>query len=114
MKKMIFSGLAVLSLFLGCASATYYGRVKVEVIGATAAKKPYGTVECFQSKEKVTASYDVIANMSIEGETGDETGVIKAFQDRAAEIGADAVILDRGNDAAGKNAINRAEAIHFK
>ena len=113
MKKMIFSGLAVLSLFLGCASATYYSRVKVEVIGATAAKKPYGTVEFFQSKEKVTASYDVIANMTVEGEAGDETALIKAFQDRAADIGADAVILYRGSEGPQNGAV-RAEAIHFK
>jgi len=114
MKKMIFSVLAVLTLMVGCESTSYYSRVKVEMVGSPAAKKPYGTVEFFQSKEKVTASYDVIARMSVEGGASTESALIKAFQDQAADIGADGVILYRPDGGSSSGGVYRDEAIHFK
>jgi hypothetical protein len=130
---MIVAGLAILSLLLGCESTPHYNRTKIVMIGATLPKKPYGTVKLFQSKAEVTGSYDVIALMSVEGNPGEESAFIKAFLYRAADVGADAIILYRGGVVAGQqgigaggngvfgflespsqDAVYRSEAIHFK
>jgi len=134
--------LAILSIFLGCAEPTpHYNRTKILTFTATPLpKKPYGTVKLFQSEtpygsaqKEITDKYDVIALMTVEGHAGEEAAFIKAFLYRAADLGADAVILYRGNVVAGQEglavagrnvgfgftnpsqeALFRGEAIHFK
>jgi hypothetical protein len=125
--------LCAMSAILGCESTPHYNRTKIVVTGAALPKKPYGTVKLFQSNSEVTSNYDVIALMSVEGSPGDESAFIKAFLYRAADVGADAIILHRGTVVAGQqgigagakgsfgfletpsqDAVYRAEAIHFK
>lgn len=91
-------------------------------------KKLYGSVRLFQSKEEVPGVYYVSAIMSVEGDSGDEAAFIKAFLYRAADVGADGLILYRvssfnGEDvtiskSAGaanpsQHSVYRGEAINF-
>ena len=141
MRKTIIPILAVVSFLLGCAESTpHYNRTKVLTFEAPLPKKPYGTVKLFQSKtpygsiqDEIAVKYDVIALMTVEGRAGEEAAFIKAFLYRAADLGADAIILYRGSVVAGQeglgggangtfgfrenpsqDAVYRAEAIHFR
>ncbi|MDB6058325.1 MAG: hypothetical protein JWO95_2169 [Verrucomicrobiales bacterium] len=66
--------------------------------GQALPKKPYGSVKLYQSKEEVRGDYDVIGIMTVDGNSGEEALFIKAFLYRAADIGADGVILYRGRE----------------
>ena len=146
--KILLSLLAAILLTVGCEPVPHYNRVAVASLTGTPSDvpvkmhgkvKPYGSVKLFQSKEEVIGNYDVIAVMSVEGQAGDEAKFITAFLYRAADLGADAIILYRVNLAtvttgssggfvvgshggAGwvspgdthNQAFYRAEAIHFK
>jgi hypothetical protein len=135
MKKMILPVVAVLSLILGCESTPHYNRTKIVMVGPTLPKKSYGSVKLFENKVDVTGQYDVLALMSVEGNAGDEAAFIKAFLYRAADVGADAIILYRGSVVAGQEGgawvvgakggfglptnptqdeVLRGEAIHFR
>ena len=101
MKKTLIPLVLVTTLLAGCESTPHYNRTKVVTMGELSPKKPYGSVKLYQSKEEVPGSYDVIAIMSVEGKAGEEAQFIKAFLYRAADLGADAVILHRVSLAAG-------------
>jgi hypothetical protein len=58
--------------------------------------KPYGTVKLFRNKAEIPGKYSVLALMTVSGDPGDEALFIRAFLYRAADIGADAVLLDGG------------------
>jgi hypothetical protein len=100
-------------------------------MGPVLPKKAYGTVKLYEHKEDVTAPYDVMAIMTVDGNAGEEALFMKAFLYRAADIGADGVIFYRGQAtptfqggwfaygyfAPGRITQERAyrgEAIHFK
>jgi hypothetical protein len=125
----------LLPLLAGCESTPHYNRTKVVTTGQTFSKKPYGTVKLYQNKEDVTDPYDVIALMSVEGKAGEEAAFVKAFLYRAADLGADGLILYRvslmGGSEGGawiagngggfglptktvQDAVFRGEAIHIK
>jgi hypothetical protein len=141
MKSTLVFILAILSLALGCAEpTTHYNRTKVLTFEKPLLKKPYGTVKLIQSQtpygsvqNEVEGKYDVIALMTVEGHAGEEAAFIKAFLYRAADLGADALILYRGDVVGGQagmnvavnngaygftnpsqDAVYRGEAIHFK
>ncbi len=141
MRKTIIPLLAVLSVFLGCAEPTpHYNRTKVLTFEKPLPKKPYGTVKLIQSQtpygsvqNEVEGKYDVMALMTVEGHAGEEAAFIKAFLYRAADLGADALILYRGDVVGGQegmaiaakngafgftnpsqDAVYRGEAIHFR
>ena len=101
MKKTLIPLLVIASFLLGCESTPHYNRTKVVTFSQPLPKKPYGSVKLYQSKEEVQGSYDVIAMMSVEGKAGEEAQFIKAFLYRAADLGADAVILYRVSLVAG-------------
>ena len=88
----------------------------------------YGSVQ-----NEIERKYDVLALMTVEGHAGEEAAFIKAFLYRAADLGADALILYRGDVVAGQegmaiaakngalgftspsqDAIYRGEAIHYR
>jgi hypothetical protein len=141
MRRTIIPLLAILSFFLGCAEPTaHYNRTKVLAFEKPLTKKPYGTVKLIQSQtpygavqSEVTGKYEVLALMTVEGNAGEEAAFIKAFLYRAADLGADALILYRGDVVGGQqgmavaakngafgftspsqDAVYRGEAIHFK
>jgi len=142
---MILPILATIWLFVGCSEPVpHYYRVAVAGLNGTPSEvpsskygkvKPYGSVKLFESKDAVTNQYDVIALMSVEGHAGDEAKFVTAFLYRAADLGADAIILYRVNIVTGEeggmaivgknggfalpvnttqDALYRAEAIRFK
>ena len=135
MKKTLVPILIIVSLLLGCESTQHYNRTKVVTLGTPLPKRPYGSVKLYQAKEEVSGNYDVIAMMSVEGKAGEEAQFIKAFLYRAADLGAEGLILYRVSFAAGtegggwilgknggfglpsktsQDAVFRGEAIHFK
>ena len=106
MKKSVVLLLATASLFVGCEPVPHYNRVKaaamagepVEVPVSKQGKvKPYGSVKLFQNKSEVTQKYKVLALMTVSGDPGDEARFITAFLYRAADMGADGVVLDPEN-----------------
>jgi hypothetical protein len=141
MKKTIIPLLVVLALLVGCAEPTpHYKRTKILNLGESFPKKSYGSVKLIQSdtpygtaQKQIEGKYDVIALMTVEGHAGEEAAFIKAFLYRGADLGADAIILYRGNVVSGQDglavgtskggfgytnptqdAVYRGEAIHFK
>lgn len=86
---------AVVALVTGCESTAHYNRTKVVILGPQPPARPLGTVPLYQSKEEVPAPYKVFALMSVEGRAGEEAQFIKAFLYRAADLGADGLILYR-------------------
>jgi hypothetical protein len=142
MRKSLISVIAILLLFLGCSTepTPHYNRTKVLTFQPSLTKKSYGTVKLIQSQtpygavqNEIERKYDVIAMMTVEGHAGEEAAFIKAFLYRAADLGADALILYRGDVVVGQegmaiaarngafgftnpsqDAVYRGEAIHFK
>ncbi|MGA2867396.1 MAG: hypothetical protein ABSF95_23215 [Verrucomicrobiota bacterium] len=125
MKKNLIVIAALACLLLGCEVCPHYNRIRVGTLtgGPVVAlpKKEYGTVKLYQDKSEVTEKYEVIALMSLQGDPGDEPRFIKAFLYRAADLGADGVILYRGQTRGvsgwygitGVAAAYRAEAIRY-
>jgi len=132
MKKSLVLMVVAFCLLAGCEPVRHYNRIRavgftgepVEVPTSKQGKiKPYGSVKLFGSKAEVTERYRVIAIMSVSGDPGDEADFIKAFLYRAADMDADAVVLDRSNSQAGgvagglfATAVSsyRAEAVKFE
>jgi hypothetical protein len=141
MIKSIILILATFLFLVGCAEPTpHYDRTKVLNFGNPLPKKRYGTVQLIQSdtpyssvQKNLERKYDVLALMTVEGRAGEEAAFIKAFLYRAADLGADAIILYRGNVVGGQDgmgvattkggfaftnpsqdAVYRAEAIRYK
>jgi hypothetical protein len=68
--------------------ATFYGP------NVHAAKKQYGTVVPFETPQDVKRPYQVIGFMSCEGNVGEEGGILNAMLYRAADMGADGILLN--------------------
>jgi hypothetical protein len=103
MRKTIAPLFAILLCFSGCSSepTQYYNRTKVVNLAPLWPRKEFGNVKLYQSKDDVQGAYYVAAIMSVEGRAGDEAAFIKAFLYRAADLGADGLILYRVSYAAG-------------
>ena len=116
-------------LLVGCESTPHYNRTSVVTLTEPQPKKPYGSVKLYESEDEVQQPYDVLAILSVDGKAGEEAAFIKAFLYRAADLGADAVIVQRlsvaggtGGGAAGmlmplspsQNAAYRGEAIKYR
>lgn len=103
MNKGTIPLLAIALLLIGCEPVPHYNRVQMASLTGQPNKvpikqhgkvKPYGTVKLFQSRAEVTTPYEVIGIMTVAGEPGDEARFITAFLYRAADMGADAIILN--------------------
>jgi hypothetical protein len=87
--------LLIVLAFVGCEPCPHYRRLEVAAFtGSPVTKKPYGTVKAFPTKEDVKQPYEVIGMMSCEGSAAEEAAIVKAMLYRAADIGADGVILN--------------------
>jgi len=69
--------------------ATFYGQDKPD-------KKPYGTIRPFYTAEEIKQPYEAIGFMSCEGSVAEEGAILKAMLYRAADMGADAILLNPG------------------
>jgi hypothetical protein len=125
MKKHIIIIASVACLLLGCEPCPHYNRIRAGSLTGgpipSLPKKPHGEVKLYQDKSEVTEKYEVFAIMSLTGDPGDEPRFITAFLYRAADLGADGVILYRGPaqgvsgwyGSTGVAAAYRAEAIRY-
>lgn len=95
MNSKILPLLAAL-LMAGCEPCPHYNSLRcAEFAGATPlVKKPYGTITPYQTPADVARAYTVIGFMSTEGSAGDEGAILKAMLYRAADMGADGIILN--------------------
>ena len=100
-KKVLNMKINLLILFSvlilsGCAPCQHYNRLQVAAFYGSAkpVKKPYGTVIPFDTPNDVKRSYRVIGFMSCEGSVGEEGGILKAMLYRAADMGADGILLN--------------------
>ena len=80
----------------GCAPCQHYNRLQVAAFYGPGRpiKKPYGTVIPFDTPNDVKRPYRAIGFMSCEGTVGEEGGILKAMLYRAADMGADGIILN--------------------
>lgn len=87
--------LGVVILSQGCSSepVRHYKRLQAASYVGSLPKKAYGTVRFFQTPEEIKQPFEVIGLMTCEAPAGDEAGVINAMLYRAADMGADAVLL---------------------
>jgi hypothetical protein len=108
-KKVFFPCLLVIAC--GCASdgrlrevigrepVIHYNRLNVASFAGhvqrfpTPPQRPYGTVKVFETPGNVGQPYDLIGMMSCEGELREEAEIVRAMLYRAADMGADGVIL---------------------
>ena len=92
------SMLVLLALVVsGCAPCRHYNRLEVATFYGQSPhpkKKRYGTVLPFQAPEDVKRPYEAIGWMSCEGKMSEEGGILNAMLYRAADMGADGIILN--------------------
>jgi hypothetical protein len=86
--------------------ATFYGPEKPD-------KKPYGTVRPFYTAEEVKQPYEAIGFMSCEGSVAEEGAILKAMLYRAADMGADGILLNPGKISQ-ENANQQSQNINVK
>jgi hypothetical protein len=102
MRTSLVAAVFLACLLTGCESCPHYNRTQMmgpnggQVV--TSAKKPYGSVKLYQDKAEVPRPYDVVAVLMVAGDKNEEAKFITAFLYRAADIGADGVILHRAGE----------------
>jgi len=69
----------------------------------TPPQRPYGTVKVFETRDDVKQPFDLIGMMSCEGEAKEEAEIIRAMLYRAADMGADGIILNPASSASQPN-----------
>ena len=95
MKTKLTIFLLSLALF-GCTEPVpHYDRLQVAVFygNEVPAKKPYGSVIPYYTQQDVPGKYRAVAFMSCEGNVNEEAAIMKAMLYRAADLGADGILL---------------------
>ncbi|MGB0581929.1 MAG: hypothetical protein ACPGVU_19715 [Limisphaerales bacterium] len=118
---LLVLGVGLLCLY-GCRSAAdiYQRRISLTLLEPTRPAKPADGVKVYEYKNAVTEDYDVVALMKAEGYPTEVAKFKKAFQQRAADIGADGLIFKQVNLDEGLGvrisdvAAVRGEAIVFR
>lgn len=93
------AAIALTALLMGCEPCRHYNRLQVvaysgPVKAEAPARKPYGTIKPYDTAQDVGKPFEVIGLMSMEGPAADEATVLKAMLYRAADMGADGIILN--------------------
>ena len=100
---IILFSLALSGVLCGCAEGNkliepcpHYNRLQIATFYGTnqPIKKPYGTAVPFYNPSEVGHPYQAIAFMSCEGKMSEEAGILKAMLYRAADLGADGILLN--------------------
>jgi hypothetical protein len=86
-------------LLFGCEPVRHYNRLEVAPFAGPAKvpkeqRRPYGTVKVFQTVADIKRPYEVIGMMSCEGSAGEEAAIVRAMLYRAADMGADGLLLN--------------------
>jgi hypothetical protein len=95
--KIILSLCVLLSLVVGCEPVPHYNDMRTAALAGPFPKRPYGSVQLYQSFADVTRPYQIIGLLSEEGSPGDEALMIQAMLYKAADLGGDAVVLGGPN-----------------
>lgn len=93
MPRLVCCLVALACLVGACAPVHHYNRLQVAEY-TKLPRKPYHTVKVFQTADDVKRQYEVVGMMSCEGSAGEEAGILNAMLYRAADMGADAIILN--------------------
>jgi hypothetical protein len=96
--RILFLFLAAF-VFSGCLEpCPHYNRLQVATFygAGKPIKKPYGTIKPYYTSADVPHPFEGIAFMSCEGSQGEEGAILKAMLYRAADMGADGILLDAG------------------
>ncbi|HBZ70135.1 MAG TPA: hypothetical protein DEP35_10540 [Deltaproteobacteria bacterium] len=82
------------SLHGACEPVRHYNRLQVASFEQGLPRRPYGSVKVFRDASDIGRPYEAIGMMSCEGSAGDEAGILNAMLYRAADMGADGVLLN--------------------
>jgi hypothetical protein len=105
-RSSIKTGAAILTVIMmlfsvwglcGCEPCPHYDRLQVAAFYGTEKpphRKPRQSIVPFDTAAEVGRPYRVVGFMSCEGSIGEEGGILKAMLYRAADMGADAIILN--------------------
>src|SRR3974377_695750 len=95
MRRTIPLLLSISCLLTACEPCPHYNRLQVAAYTGdnVVQKKPYGTIRPYQTLEEVGRPFEVIGLMTCEGSAAEEAGILKAMLYRAADMGADGVLL---------------------
>lgn len=97
MKCTTLVGIVALALATGCEPCKHYNRLQVAAFaGGPVQKRPYGTIEVFQTADDVKRAFKPIGLMTCEGSAEEEAAILNAMLYRAADMGADGVVLNTG------------------
>jgi hypothetical protein len=78
----------------GCEPVHHYNRLQVASFEQGLPRRPYGSVKVFREASDVDRPYEVVGEMSCEASAGDEAGILNAMLYRAADMGADGLLLN--------------------
>ena len=87
-------GVACFVVACGSEPVRDYNRIRVAPFAGNLQHKQYGTVKVFQAPDDVKRPYEVIGLMSCEASAGDEAAILNAMLYRAADMGADGILLN--------------------
>ena len=99
MRTVIPYGLFLLVFITACEPCPHYRRLEVAAFSGPekvdkSARKPYGTIQPYEKVEDIGRPYKVIGFMSCEGSAAEEAAILKAMLYRAADMGADGILLN--------------------
>jgi len=100
-KPFLATTLTAVALLTACEPTRCYNRLQVAPFAGAGPKKPYGTVEAFQTAADVKRPFKVVGLMTCEGSAEEEGQIVKAMLYRAADLGADGVLLTVPNGIGG-------------
>jgi hypothetical protein len=109
---IITTTLFIVLAFTGCAPCRHYNRLQAAPLIDTrhVTRKPYGSVtQVWRSPSEIPGHYQVIGMLSCEGDIGEEAGILNAMLYRAADLGADGILLGGPRIAAEKTSTPDAD-----
>ena len=86
--------MGVLVLAAACEPVHHYNRLQIASYINGLPRRPYGSVQVFQFADEVKRPYEPVGILSCDGTPGEEAGILNAMLYRAADMGADAIILN--------------------
>ncbi len=93
--------LGTLILTVACEPVPHYNRLQAAILIKGLPRRPYGSVHVFQFADEVNRPYQPVGILSCDGTPGEEAGILNAMLYRAADMGADAIVLNGPRSDAG-------------
>ena len=86
--------LALACFASGCEPVRHYNRLQIAPFFGSLPRRQYGTVKVFQTVDDIKRPYEVVGMMSCEGSAAEEAAIVNAMLYRAADMGADGLLLN--------------------